>query len=157
MNVGEICSRNVIQVSQQDSVLKVARIMREQHVSAVIVVDDIEGEFRPQGMITDRDLVLEVLAVKIDPTVVKAEDILTSELICVTETHEVTEALKYLRYYGVRRAPVVNIEGVLVGIFSIEDSLSILSEEFSQLVKLLSGELINETQNKVMNRERHLS
>ena len=157
MNVGEICSRNVIQVSQQDSVLKVARIMREQHVSAVIVVDNIEGEFRPQGMITDRDLVLEVLAVKIDPTVVKAEDILTSELICVTETHEVTEALKYLRYYGVRRAPVVNIEGVLVGIFSIEDSLSILSEEFSQLVKLLSGELINETQNKVMNRERHLS
>ena len=157
MNVGEICSRNVIQVSQQDSVLKVARIMREQHVSAVIVVDNIEGEFRPQGMITDRDLVLEVLAVKIDPTVVKAEDILTSELICVTETHEVSEALKYLRYYGVRRAPVVNIEGVLVGLFSIEDSLSILSEEFSQLVKLLSGELINETQNKVMNRERHLS
>ena len=144
MNVGEICSRNVVHVSKQDSVLDVARIMREQHVSAVIVVDIVNGEIWPQGMITDRDLVLEVLAVKIDPSVVKAEDILTSELICVTETHDVTQALKYLRYYGVKRAPVVNIEGVLVGIFSIQDSLSNLSEEFSQLMKLLSNELHRE-------------
>jgi CBS domain-containing protein len=155
MNVGDMCSKNVVQVSQQDSVLKVARIMREQHVSAVIVVDNIEGEIRPQGMITDRDLVLDVLAININPTFVKAEDILTNELICVTETHDVTEALKYLRYYGVRRAPVVNIEGVLVGLFGIEDSLSILSEEFSLLMKLLSSDLINETHHKVVNKVAH--
>jgi CBS domain-containing protein len=141
MNIGEICSRNVIHVSPKDSVLDVARIMREQHVGSVVVVDNLNGDIRPQGIITDRDLVLEVLAVKIDPSVVKAEDILTCELICVTETHDVTEALKYLRYYGVRRAPVVNVEGLLVGLFSIEDSLSILSEEYSQLMQLLSNEL----------------
>ncbi len=143
MNVGEICTRNYIYVSHQDSVLDVARIMRQQHVGSVVVVDN-NGEMRPQGLITDRDLVLEVLAAQIDPTVLKAEDILTCELICVTETHDVKEALKYLRYYGVRRAPVVNVDGVLVGIFCIEDSLATLSQEFSELVKLLSNELINE-------------
>ena len=109
MNVGDICSRNVIHVSQQDSVVDVARIMREQQVGSVVVVDDLNGEIRPQGIITYRDLVLEVIAAKINPSVVTAEDILTCELICVTETHDVTEALKYLRYYGVNRAPVVNI------------------------------------------------
>lgn len=151
MNVGEICSRNFIYVLHQDSVLDVARIMREQHVGSVVVVDNNNGEMTPQGLITDRDLVLEVLAAKIDPAVLKAEDILTSELICVTETHDVEEALKYLRYYGVRRAPVVNVNGVLVGVFCIEDSLAILSEEFSELVKLLSNELINEnTESKIM-------
>jgi CBS domain-containing protein len=137
MNVGEICSRNFIYVLHQDSVLDVARIMREQHVGSVVVVDNNNGEMRPQGLITDPDLVLEVLAAKIDPAVLKAEDILTSELICVTETHDVEEPLKYLRYYGVRRAPVVNVNGVL--------------EEFSELVKLLSNKLINEnTESKIM-------
>tara|TARA_R110002153_G_scaffold99102_1_gene234317 strand:- start:7267 stop:7707 length:441 start_codon:yes stop_codon:yes gene_type:complete len=143
MNVGDICSKNVVYVLQQDSVLDVARIMREKHVGSVVVVENMQGEIRPQGMITERDLVLEVLTAKLDPSVVKAEDILTCELICVTETHDIKEALKYLRYYGVRRAPVVNVNGILVGLFSIEDSLSILSKEFSEIVNLLSNELIN--------------
>ncbi|WP_039988382.1 CBS domain-containing protein [Paraglaciecola arctica] len=143
MNVGDICSKNVVYVLQQDSVLDVARIMREQHVGSVVVVENMRGEIRPQGMITERDLVLEVLTSKLDPSVVKAEDILTSELICVTETHDIKEALKYLHYYGVRRAPVVNVNGILVGLFSIEDSLALLSKEFSEIVNLLSNELIN--------------
>jgi CBS domain-containing protein len=140
MNVGDICSRHFIHVSQQDSVLNVARIMREQQVGSVVVIDDLGGEIRPQGMITDHDLVVEVLAAKIDPSVVTAEDILTGELICVTETHDVKEALKYLHYYGATRAPVVNVDGVLVGLFSVEDSLSKLSEEFTEIVTLLSNE-----------------
>jgi CBS domain-containing protein len=143
MNVGDICSKNIVYVLQQDSVLDVARIMRKKHVGSVVVVENMHGEIRPQGMITERDLVLEVLIAKLDPSVVKAEDILTCELICVTETHDIKEAIKYLRYYGVRRAPVVNVNGILVGLFSIEDSLSILSKEFTETVKLLSNELIN--------------
>lgn len=146
MNVGDICSRHVVHVSPQDSVVVVARIMRKQHVGSVVVVDNMLGEIRPQGMITDRDLVLEVLAAKIDPSVVKVEDILTSELVCVTETHDVAEALKYLRFYGVRRAPVVNVNGVLVGLFCIEDALARYSEEYAGMVSLLSHALINDEQ-----------
>jgi CBS domain-containing protein len=144
VNVSEICSNNVICVLKQDSVLDVARIMREQQVGAVVVVDNINEEIIPQGVITDHDLVLEVLAANIAPSVLKAEDILTSELFCVTETHNVRKALKYLRYYGVRSAPVVNVKGVLVGLFSIEDAFTKLSEEFSELMKLMSCELMNE-------------
>jgi predicted transcriptional regulator len=121
MNVGKICSRNFIYVLHQDSVLDVAGIIREQHIGSVVVVDNNNGEMRPQGLITDHDLVLEVLAAKVDPEVLKAEDILTCELICITETHDVKEALEYPRYYGVRRAPVVDVNGVLVGMFCIED------------------------------------
>lgn len=146
MNVGDICSRHVVHVSPQDTVVDVARIMREQHVGSVVVVDNMLGEMRPQGMITDRDLVIEVLAAKIDPSVVKAEDILTCELVCVTETHDVAEALKYLRFYGVKRAPVVNVNGVLVGLFCIEDALATYSGEYTEMVKLLSHALVNEKQ-----------
>ncbi|WP_293746727.1 CBS domain-containing protein [uncultured Paraglaciecola sp.] len=144
MNVGDICSKNIVSVSPLDSVADVARVMREQHVASVVVVDNKYGEIRPQGVITERDLVIEVLAAKIDPTSVRAEDILTSELICVTETHNVAEALKYLRFYAVRRAPVVNVNGILVGLFCIEDSLASLLEEYTGLVKLLSHALVNE-------------
>jgi CBS domain-containing protein len=144
MNVGDICSKNIVYVSPLDSVADVARVMREQHVASVVVGDNKHGEIRPLGVITERDLVIEVLAAKIDPTSVRAEDILTSELICVTETHNVAEALKYLRFYAVRRAPVVNVNGILVGLFCIEDALATLSEEYSGLVKLLSHALVNE-------------
>ncbi|PKG99582.1 CBS domain-containing protein [Paraglaciecola sp. MB-3u-78] len=146
MNVGEICSKNVVYVLKQDSVLDIARVMREQQVGLVVVVDNISGELMPKGIISDHDLVLEVLAANIAPSVLKAEDILTCELFCVTETHNVKKALKYLRYYGVRSAPVVNVKGVLVGLFSIEDALAILSEEFSELMKLMSYELMNDKQ-----------
>ena len=98
----------------------------------------------PQGLITDHDLVLEVLAENISPSELLAEDILTCELFCVNETHNVKKALKYLRYYGVKSVPVVNVKGVLVGLFSIEDALAKLSGEFSELIKFLSYELINE-------------
>ena len=89
MNVGEICSKNVVYVLKQDSVLDVARVMREQQVGLVVVVDNTNGELMPQGLITDHDLVLEVLAENISPSVLLAEDILTCELFCVNETHNV--------------------------------------------------------------------
>lgn len=146
MNVGDICSRHVVSVSPLDSVVDVARIMREQNVGSVVVVDNIQGEIRPQGMISDRDLVHEVLAAQIDPRAVRALDILSCELTCVTETHDVKEAMKYLRFYNVKRAPVVNINGVLVGLFSIEDDLAKLSEEFSETIKLLSNQLTDKYQ-----------
>ena len=146
MNVGDICLKNIVSVLKQDSVLDVARIMREQQVGSVVVVDNINGETRPQGLITDHDLVLEVLAANIAPSVLTAEDILTCEMYCVTETHDVKNALKYLRYYGVRSAPVVNVNGLLVGLFSIEDALAKLSEEFSELMKFLINELMDEKQ-----------
>lgn len=151
MNVGEICLKNIVYVLKQDSVLDVARIMREQKVGSVVVVDKINGEIRPQGLITDHDLVHEVLAANIAPSVLSAEDILTSEMYCVTETQDIRNALKYLRYYGVRSAPVVNVNGVLVGLFSIEDALAKLSEEFSERMKFLSDELINVKQNIAKN------
>jgi CBS domain-containing protein len=144
VNVGEICSKNIVYVLKQDSVLDVARVMREQQVGSVVVVDNTNGELMPQGLITDHDLVLEVLAANIAPSVLMAEDILTCELFCVNETHNVKKALKYLRYYGVKSVPVVNVKGVLVGIFSIEDALAKLSGEFSELIKFLSYELMNE-------------
>ena len=144
MNVGDICSRNIAYVSPFDSVVDVARIMREQNVTSVFVVDNIQGDIRPHGIITDHDLVLEVLAAKIDPSVVRAEDILTTELISIIETQKISEALKYLHFYGVKLAPVVDINGNLVGLFSIEDALATVTEEYSELVKLLSHELVNE-------------
>ena len=85
-----------------------------------------------------------MLAVKIDPSVVRAEDILTTELISIIETQKISEALKYLHFYGVKLAPVVDINGNLVGLFSIEDALATVTEEYSELVKLLSHELVNE-------------
>lgn len=74
----------------------------------------MNGEIRPQGLLTEYDLVLEVLAAKIDPSVLKAGDIMTCEQSCVTKIRDIREALKYLRYHNVRLALVFNVNGLLV-------------------------------------------
>ncbi|WJG09178.1 CBS domain-containing protein [Aliiglaciecola sp. LCG003] len=144
MRVGDICEKRFIYASQSESLLNVAKLMRTQHVGSVIIIDGTDGKIKPVGIITDRDLVVEVLAANIDAATLTALDIVSSDLVSISESEELRDALNHLRYFGVRRAPVVDHEGHLVGIFSIDDSLPILSEEFSEIVKLMSNELSNE-------------
>ena len=148
MNVSELCNKNAVQVSQQDSLLEVARLMRQQQVSSVIVIDKSNGRVKPEGIITDRDLVEEVLAARIDPSSVTAGDLLISELVCVLDTHNMWDALKRMEYFGVRQAPVVDVEGYLVGLLSIDESLPLLSKEFSEIVKLMSNQLSDKNKSK---------
>jgi CBS domain-containing protein len=146
MKVGDICAKNFIHVSLKESLLNVAKLMRSQNVSSVVVIDRNDGEIKPTGIITERDIVIEVVATKIDASRVTARDILSGELVIVKDTHSLPDALNHLRYFGVRRAPVVDKDGHLVGLFSIDDALPILSKRFSEIVTLMSNESYNETQ-----------
>lgn len=148
MKVGDICANNFLHVSSQETILNIAKLMRSQNQGSVVVIEGNDGQITPSGLITERDIVIEVVAAKIDASEVTADDILNGELVTVKDTVELSDALNHLRYFGVRRAPVVDKDGHLVGLFSIDDALPILSAQFSEIMQLMSNESYNESQQR---------
>lgn len=145
MNVGEVCSRKVISVEQRATLYDVASLMREHHIGSIIVVDKSDGQRMPLGLITDRDIVIEVIANQVEPSVLMAKDIVSTGLVSVNENDDLWDALKQMRYKGIRRTGVVDDFGVLVGVLSVDNIFEILIEPLQELVVLIGNEQFNET------------
>lgn len=140
MAVGEICNREVVFTEKALSVVDAAQLMRKHHVGDLVVVEEKDGRKHPVGIVTDRDIVVEVVAAEVNPDALKVGDIMGPEVATVRESAGLFEALRYMRDKGVRRMPVVDHEGGLVGILTLDDLLSLLAEEMSELAKLVSHE-----------------
>ena len=140
MAVGEICNREVVIAEKGLSVVAAAQLMRTQHVGDLVVVEVRDGRKHPVGIVTDRDIVVEVVAAGVNPEVLKVGDIMGPEVATVRESDGLFEALRYMRDKGVRRMPVVDRDGALVGILTLDDLLSLLAEEMTELAKLVSHE-----------------
>lgn len=140
MSIGEICNREVVIMQPEDTVLEAAKLMRQHHVGTVMVVEERNGKRVPVGIITDRDLVVEVIAPELNPDAITVGDIMVIDLATVKEATGIFEAIQYMRGKGVRRLPVVDEEDRLVGIISLDDLLTLLSEELDVLAKLIARE-----------------
>ena len=140
MPVSEICNREVVIVQSDNAVLEAAQLMREHHVGDVVVVEERGGVRVPVGIVTDRDLVVEIMAPELDQKVITVGDIMTPELVTVKENAGVSETIEYMRAKGVRRVPVVDNSGGLAGILTLDDLLELLAEELLALAKLVKHE-----------------
>jgi CBS domain-containing protein len=145
-STGEICDRDVVITDPSSSVPELARLMREYHVGDVVVVDRAGGQPVPIGIVTDRDLVVQVLAAEVSPTALTAADVMSDQLVMVAEHEEVWDALETMRANGVRRVPVVDEQRALVGILALDDLLDLLAEELAHLVRLIAREQQRERQ-----------
>ncbi len=148
MPVSELCNREVVIMSPRDTVLEAARLMRQHHVGDVLVVEE-RGKVRvPVGIVTDRDLVLEIVAPKLDAEAITVGDIMFTELATIKEDAGLFDAVGYMRSKGVRRLPVVDGRGGLIGILTLDDLIELLADEMSALAKLVRHEQRKETANR---------
>ena len=146
MTIGEICTRETVITTRETTVAAAARLMRQHHVGTLVVVDQVNGGKRvPVGIVTDRDAVVEVMATGLDPNAITVGDIMDQELVTARENEGVLETMQIMRYKGVRRLPIVDKDGQLVGIVSFDDLLEVLAEELSELAKIFAREQARET------------
>ena len=148
MPISEICNREVVVVQPNDTTLEAAKLMRQHHVGDVLVVEDRGGVRIPVGIVTDRDLVMEIMAPELDQRVITVGDIMAPDLVTVKENTGVFDAIQYMRAKGVRRLPVVDGSGGLVGILTLDDLLELLAEELLALAKLVKHEQKKETMSR---------
>lgn len=134
MRVGDICTRNVISIGAAESVYAAAQKMRERHVGDVIVVMD--DQERCIGILTDRDIAIEIVANKIDPETVIVRDVMSDEVLMVDEEEDILEAMEMMSRAGVRRLPVMNEARKLSGIISVDDIIGTLAESLLEVSTL---------------------
>lgn len=148
MPIGEICNREVVVAWRNDTALEASRLMRQHHVGNVVVVDDQNGVQVPVGIVTDRDLIMEIMAPELNGATITVGDIMLRELVTVKESTGVFEAIQYMRQKAVRRLPIVDESGGLVGILTLDDLLELLSEEFHEIAKLVRNEQQKESRSR---------
>jgi CBS domain-containing protein len=149
MAIGEICNRETVFTTRGSSIGDAARLMREHHVGDLVVVDEKAGKRLPVGILTDRDLVVEILAKDVDINTVNVGDIMSNDLITAHETDAIYDTLQHMRAKGVRRLPVVDSDGGLVGIVSADDILDLLADELTALARLISREQARERKKRL--------
>jgi CBS domain-containing protein len=123
MNAYELCQRHVVTVRRHEDLATAAWMMRERNVGSLVVVDPagIHGGWRPVGLLTDRDIVTNVIARDRDPRVLTVEEAMACNPLTVWTSTPVEEALQRMRSTGVRRVPVVDERGRLSGILALDD------------------------------------
>ena len=139
MEVGTICQRLVFTIRRSDEVSRVAQLMREKHIGYLVVVE-LNPLARPVGVLTDRDIVVGVIARGVDPKTVCVGDIMTVKPITVRESDSVAAALQKMREFGIRRLPVVNECRELVGVLSMDEVLQVIAGDAQQVVNAIHRE-----------------
>jgi len=140
MLLKDFCTPDVVCCGPATTVQMAAVLMRQHHTGDLVVVDDIEQDKVPLGILTDRDIVVEVLAKDLDPAITTVRSILRTPVVIAHENEDVSEALERMRVHGVRRLPVVANSGKLAGIVTLDDILKLISTDIGTLVDIVTRE-----------------
>lgn len=144
MQLKELCVLDVATCGRETTILGAARLMREHHTGTLIVVDDPEGERTPVGIITDRDIVIEVLANELSPAKTAVASVMTATLVVGGVSEELADAIDRMRVHGVRRLPVIDHGGTLKGIVTLDDLLALHASQATALAGIVSKEQVRE-------------
>lgn len=140
LTTGEICTRSVTIAFRQTPLDGAARLMRQNHVGCVIVVDEVDDKRIVVGVLTDRDIVTSVVAHDLLPSALRVEEVMTTDLVTVREDDSLIDLMRTMHRKGVRRVPVVADQDELVGVVSLDDVLDMLIEEMGLLVGAIKKE-----------------
>lgn len=142
MNIADIYKRSPVTVRESEDLTAAARLMRERHIGYLVVVEpQLSGAVRPIGVLTDRDIVVGVIAKGADPRELRVGDVMTRQPVMIDESKSLAAALSEMRRIGVRRMPVVGALGQLLGVLSLDEVLDALAEELLGVVGSIRSEL----------------
>ncbi|MCE5338931.1 MAG: CBS domain-containing protein [Methanomicrobiaceae archaeon] len=132
MGIVKCCREQVVAVSLDTPAVDVARIMGEKNVGSVVV---ISSDNRPAGILTDRDLAVRVMAQEKNPGEVRAKEVMTRDVVTFQDSMGIYEAIRKMTDEGIRRMPVVDDAGKLIGIVTMDDIIRMLGEEMAIIAK----------------------
>ena len=119
-------------------------LMRQHHVGDLVVAEKQGDTTVPVGIITDRDIVLDVIAQKIDPDSLNIQDVMSTGFITVEEKETLLDTLELMKNQGIRRVVVVDRKGSLQGLLSADDAIELIAEAMNDLTKLVKREITRE-------------
>lgn len=140
MSAGEYCNRDVVVADKTLTAREAAKLMREHHVGTLVVIEPGDKGVQPVGMLTDRDLVVELVAAEVDSDTITVGDIMSTDITTTPEDTKLMDAIELMKNKGIRRLPVVDATGSLAGILTVDDVIDLIAEQLSDLSRLISLE-----------------
>lgn len=137
--LGSLATPVVVAATPDTTATRAAQMMRQHHVGSLVVVDPQSDSGCPVGLVTDRDLVLTVMAAELDATLFTVGDVMTTELVTAPASADLLDAVGLMRRHCVRRLIVLDEAGRVVGMATMEDLLDAVSREVGELAKALRG------------------
>lgn len=137
MLAGEYCNREVVVIGAEESVKVAAELMRKHHVGDLVVVEGPERQRVPIGIVTDRDLVVEVMVPGLQSEDLRVRDLVTESPVLAREDNGLFDVLEMMRSSAVRRVPVVGGGGELIGIITVDDVIGLLAEMLGNLAEVV--------------------
>ena len=138
--ISHFCTRDVVTVAAQASVVEACGLMRKHHVGAVVVVEENAAGKRPLGVLTDRDIAVEVVALGLAPESLKVSEVVQRDVTTIREDAGYAETVRLMSINGVRRMPVVDQRGNLVGIITVDYVLRQIAAPLVALSDLVARE-----------------
>jgi predicted transcriptional regulator len=127
MRVGDYCKHGVVTVPSSSDVVDAANLMRQEHIGFLVVVESGDAMRKPVGVLTDRDIVVQVVGRGVDPHKVTVADVMSPKPMVATEADDLNEAMQGMRIAGIRRMPVLSREGMLTGVIAMDDVLDVVA------------------------------
>jgi CBS domain-containing protein len=137
MSLERICNKDVVTISPEATVLEAARQMHSKHIGCLVVIDDSS---RPLGILTDRDIVLKVVAGEKTAAETAVKEIMSTNPTMVNVNYDVLDAVRLMHNRGVRRLPVVDEHRHLLGITTMDDVLMVFSAELRDMAGAVQKE-----------------
>jgi CBS domain-containing protein len=138
MLLKDVCMPDVVYCGPATTITEAARLMRHKHVGDIVVVEDPAGDRIPLGVVTDRDIVVEVLANELDAATTTVNDIMRTPVVIADDGEDTAQAIERMRMHGVRRIPVVGTGGALVGIVTLDDLLKVFAADVGALLEIVT-------------------
>lgn len=144
MRVQDIRTHHVAHIVATESLIESAVMMRERHVGNVVVVENLDGKRSPIGFLTDRDIIVSVIAAGLAAENLVVGDVMSKPVYCCGGTQSVFDAIAIMREHGIRRLPVLDEDGSLAGIIAANDIWIALSNQLKLLAEITASERASE-------------
>lgn len=144
MKLKELCELDVVCCTRQLTIAAASRLMRERHVGDLVIVEELDEEREPVGIITDRDIVVEIIARDKDPRMVTVGEVMSKPVVIASESEDAAQALQRMAAHGVRRVPVVDDQRRVIGIVTLDDLLREHTEQANRLLEAVAKQQTRE-------------
>jgi CBS domain-containing protein len=144
LKIRDVAVHEPVTARPTDSIGTCARRMHDEHVGCLVVVEENDGDAFPVGVLTDRDIAIEVVAFGLDPATMTAGDVMSERPAVVEEDDDLLDALAHMRERGVRRLPVVRPDGALSGMLALDNLLEALGEEIDGVLGVMRAQRTKE-------------
>ncbi len=140
MTAAVLCQHKVITTTGDTALIDAAALMRDYHVGCLVVIEQVNGRTTPIGIVTDRDIVVQIIALNIPCEDVLIRELIGNDFYTVKGHQNIFSVFKYMQQTGVRRLPVVDGLGGLIGIITFDDLIAIFTSELADLSRVIKHE-----------------